>query len=97
MLNRNRTYFRAFWDVYVIDPANLPVVAAEWKIKPVAICRLKRIAADHRDDITDRLPQAPKESNGKKVALLGAGCAFTWRRDDLLPLATKSRFSRHCQ
>ena len=32
--------------------------------KPVAICRLKRVAADHRDDITDRLPTAPEKKNG---------------------------------
>src|SRR5262250_1473999 len=27
--------------------------------KPVAICRLKRVAADHRDDISEFLPKAP--------------------------------------
>src|SRR6476660_1128850 len=40
--------------------------------KPVAICRLKRVAADHKDDIRDRLPTAPTLKNGKKVALIGA-------------------------
>ena len=40
--------------------------------KPVAICRLKRVAADHRDDITDRLPTAPALKNGKRVACIGA-------------------------
>ena len=54
--------------------------------KPVAICRLKRVAADHRDDITDRLPQAPKNSNGKRVALIGAGCASLTVANDLRPL-----------
>jgi len=54
--------------------------------KPVAICRLKRVAADHRDDITDRLPQAPATSNGKKVALIGAGCASLTVANDLAPL-----------
>jgi NADPH-dependent glutamate synthase beta subunit-like oxidoreductase/ferredoxin len=53
---------------------------------PVAICRLKRVAADHRDDITDRLPQAPASSNGKKVALIGAGCASLTVANDLAPL-----------
>src|SRR5580704_16917028 len=43
--------------------------------KPVAICRLKRVAADHRDDVSARLPKVPKLKNGKKVALVGAGCA----------------------
>jgi NADPH-dependent glutamate synthase beta subunit-like oxidoreductase len=54
--------------------------------KAVAICRLKRVAADHRDDITDRLPTAPAEKNGKKVALIGAGCASLAVANDLAPL-----------
>ena len=54
--------------------------------KPVAICRLKRVAADHRDDITERLPKAPEKKNGKKVALLGAGCASLTVANDLAPL-----------
>ena len=54
--------------------------------KPVAICRLKRVAADHREDITDRLPTAPATSNGKKVALIGAGCASLTVANDLAPL-----------
>jgi len=54
--------------------------------KPVAICRLKRVAADQREDITDRLPKAPATSNGKKVALIGAGCASLTVANDLAPL-----------
>ena len=54
--------------------------------KPVAICRLKRVAADHRDDIRDRLPKAPVKTNGKKVALIGAGCASLTVANDLAPL-----------
>jgi NADPH-dependent glutamate synthase beta subunit-like oxidoreductase/ferredoxin len=54
--------------------------------KPVAICRLKRVAADGRGDITDRLPKAPAVKNGKKVALIGAGCASLTVANDLLPL-----------
>jgi formate dehydrogenase beta subunit len=53
--------------------------------RPVAICRLKRVAADLRDDISDRLPKAT-ESNGKKVALIGAGCASLTVANDLAPL-----------
>src|SRR5687768_13681905 len=37
--------------------------------KPVAICRLKRVAADGRGDITARLPKAPAVRIGKQVAL----------------------------
>ena len=55
--------------------------------KPVAICRLKRVAADHRDeDISDRLPIIPKKKNGKKIALIGAGCASLAVANDLLPV-----------
>src|SRR5688500_2880216 len=54
--------------------------------KPVAICRLKRIAADHRDDITERLPTAPRIKNGKRVACIGAGPASLTVANDLMPL-----------
>jgi formate dehydrogenase beta subunit len=54
--------------------------------KPVAICRLKRVAADHKDDITHRLPIAPAQKNGKKVALIGAGPAALTVANDLMPL-----------
>jgi formate dehydrogenase (NADP+) beta subunit len=54
--------------------------------KPVAICRLKRVAADHREDVSDRLPRAPKRKNGKHVACIGAGPASLTVANDLLPL-----------
>jgi NADPH-dependent glutamate synthase beta subunit-like oxidoreductase/ferredoxin len=54
--------------------------------RPVAICRLKRVASDHRDDITDRLPRPAEQSNGKRVALIGAGCASLTVANDLAPL-----------
>src|SRR6187401_1398145 len=54
--------------------------------KPVAICRLKRVAADNRDDVTPFLPQAPAEKNGKKIALIGAGPASLTVANDLMPL-----------
>ena len=54
--------------------------------KPVAICRLKRVAADHREDITDRLPKKPAQTNGKKIALIGAGPASFTVANDLAPL-----------
>ena len=54
--------------------------------KPVAICRLKRVAADHKDDITHRLPKPPAAKNGKKVALVGAGPAALTVANDLMPL-----------
>ncbi len=52
----------------------------------VAICRLKRVAADHKDDITDRLPKKPAQTNGKRIALIGAGPASFTVANDLAPL-----------
>jgi formate dehydrogenase beta subunit len=55
--------------------------------KPVAICRLKRVAADHKDpDIRALLPSIPKQKNGKKIALIGAGPASLTVANDLMPL-----------
>ena len=54
--------------------------------EPVAICRLKRVAADNRGDISARLPQAPHHRNGKRIALIGAGCASLTVANDLAPL-----------
>jgi NADPH-dependent glutamate synthase beta subunit-like oxidoreductase/ferredoxin len=54
--------------------------------KPVAICRLKRVAADHKDDIRHRLPTAPAVKNGRKIALIGAGPASLTVANDLMPL-----------
>jgi NADPH-dependent glutamate synthase beta subunit-like oxidoreductase/ferredoxin len=53
---------------------------------PVAICRLKRVAADLRGDVSDRLPTAPATKNGKRVACIGAGPASLTVANDLLPL-----------
>jgi formate dehydrogenase beta subunit len=53
---------------------------------PVAICRLKRVAADLRGDVSDRLPAIPSEKNGKRVACVGAGPATLTVANDLLPL-----------
>jgi NADPH-dependent glutamate synthase beta subunit-like oxidoreductase len=54
--------------------------------KPVAICRLKRVAADMRDDITPFLPTAPALKNGKRIACIGAGPASLTVANDLMPL-----------
>ena len=53
--------------------------------KPVAICRLKRVAADHKGDIGDYLPRVPKQKNGKRICLMGAGPASLAVARDLLP------------
>jgi NADPH-dependent glutamate synthase beta subunit-like oxidoreductase/ferredoxin len=54
--------------------------------EPVAICRLKRVAADNKEDITGRLPAPVAVSNGKRVALVGAGPASLTVARDLAPL-----------
>jgi NADPH-dependent glutamate synthase beta subunit-like oxidoreductase len=54
--------------------------------KPVAICRLKRVAADHKDEFRDQLPPIPTQKNGKKIACIGAGCASLTVANDLMPL-----------
>ena len=52
--------------------------------KPVAICRLKRVAADFKDDVSNLLPKAPKKMNGKKIALIGGGPASLTVARDLI-------------
>src|SRR5215472_196599 len=54
--------------------------------KPVAICRLKRVAADLRDDVSAHLPRPPAKKNGKRIACIGAGPASLAVANDLLPL-----------
>jgi len=56
------------------------------KAEPVAICRLKRVAADNKDDVKARMPALPSQKNGKRVALIGAGPASLTVARDLLPL-----------
>lgn len=53
--------------------------------QPVAICRLKRVAADYKDDIRDRLPQPPIDKNGMRIACIGAGPASLTVARDLVP------------
>ena len=54
--------------------------------EPVAICRLKRVAADNKDAIRERLPGIPTQKNGKRIALIGAGPASLTVARDLAPL-----------
>jgi len=54
--------------------------------EPVAICRLKRVAADNKDDITDRLPPIAAKPNGKRIACVGAGPASLTVARDLAPM-----------
>ncbi|MBK7705431.1 MAG: FAD-dependent oxidoreductase [Acidobacteria bacterium] len=54
--------------------------------EPVAICRLKRVAADNKDEVKHMMPQGPFAPNGKKVALIGGGPASLTVARDLAPL-----------
>ena len=86
MLNRESNVFPGILGRVCDRPCEPACRRGRVEEKPVAICRLKRVAADHRDDITDRLPQAPEQTNGKKIALIGAGCASLTVANDLAPL-----------
>ena len=55
------------------------------KPEPVAICRLKRVAADHKDDVKARMPKVAA-SNGRRIACVGAGPASLTVARDLTPL-----------
>ncbi len=54
--------------------------------QPVAICRLKRVAADYKGDVSDRMPAPAPGANGKRIALVGAGPASLTVARDLAPL-----------
>jgi formate dehydrogenase (NADP+) beta subunit len=58
------------------------------KPEPVAICRLKRVAADNKDGagVKARMPKKAAQKNGKKIACVGAGPASLTVARDLAPL-----------
>ncbi|MEO6038074.1 MAG: FAD-dependent oxidoreductase [Saprospiraceae bacterium] len=54
--------------------------------EPVAICRLKRVAADNKGEVKHMMPSGPFRPNGKKIAIIGAGPASLAAARDLAPL-----------
>jgi NADPH-dependent glutamate synthase beta subunit-like oxidoreductase len=87
MVNRHSNVFPGILGRVCDRPCEPACRRGRVEEKPVAICRLKRVAADLRDDdITSRLPKIPKLKNGKKIALVGAGCASLTVANDLMPL-----------
>ena len=86
MLNRESNVFPAILGRVCDRPCEPACRRGRVEEKPVAICRLKRVAADLRGDIDHRLPKAAKKKNGKRVALIGAGCASLAVANDLAPL-----------
>ena len=86
MVNRESNVFPAILGRVCDRPCEPACRRGRVEKKPVAICRLKRVAADLRDDITDRLPKIPSAKNGKRIACIGAGCASLTVANDLMPL-----------
>ncbi len=86
LLNRSSNVFPGILGRVCDRPCEPACRRGRVEEKPVAICRLKRTAADHRNDITGRLPRAPRETNGKRIALIGAGSASLAVANDLMPL-----------
>ena len=86
MVNRHSNVFPGILGRVCDRPCEPACRRGRVESKPVAICRLKRVAADHRDDVSGRLPKIPKLKNGKRIACIGAGCASLTVANDLLPL-----------
>ena len=86
MLNRDSNVFPGILGRTCDRPCEPACRRVRVEDEPVAICRLKRVAADLRGDIEHLLPNAPKEKNGKKIALIGSGPASLTGANDLMPL-----------
>ena len=86
LLNRSSNVFPGILGRVCDRPCEPACRRGRVEEKPVAICRLKRVAADNRGDIDARLPQAPRQTNGRRIALVGAGCASLTVANDLAPL-----------
>jgi NADPH-dependent glutamate synthase beta subunit-like oxidoreductase len=86
MVNRESNVFPGILGRVCDRPCEPACRRGRIESKPVAICRLKRVAADNRDDVTALLPRAPQQKNGKRIACIGAGPASLTVANDLLPL-----------
>ena len=86
MVNRESNVFPGILGRVCDRPCEPACRRGRIESKPVAICRLKRVAADNRDDVAALLPRAPDQKNGKRVACIGAGPASLTVANDLLPL-----------
>jgi len=86
MLNRQSNVFPAILGRTCDRPCEPACRRGRLDGKPVAICRLKRVAADLRGEIAHLLPRIPVQKNGKRIACVGAGPASLTVANDLLPL-----------
>ena len=85
MLNRESNVFPAILGRTCDRPCEPACRRGRLDGKPVAICRLKRVAADRKESITGRLPAIPPVKNGKRIACIGAGPASLTVANDLMP------------
>jgi NADPH-dependent glutamate synthase beta subunit-like oxidoreductase/ferredoxin len=85
MLNRESNVFPAILGRTCDRPCEPACRRGRLDGKPVAICRLKRVAADHRGEIADLLPPIPTKKNGKRIGIVGAGPASLTVANDLMP------------
>jgi NADPH-dependent glutamate synthase beta subunit-like oxidoreductase/ferredoxin len=86
MLNRESNVFPSILGRTCDRPCEPACRRGRLDGKPVAICRLKRVAADNRGEIADLLPRIPSKKNGKRIACVGAGPASLTVANDLMPL-----------
>src|SRR6202167_4138159 len=86
MVNRESNVFPGILGRVCDRPCEPACRRGRIESKPVAICRLKRVASDNRDDVAALLPRAPDQKNGKRIAFIGAGPASLTVANDLLPL-----------
>ena len=86
MVNRESNVFPGILGRVCDRPCEPACRRGRIESKPVAICRLKRVASDNRDDVTALLPRAPDQKNGKRIACIGAGPASLTVANDLLPI-----------
>ncbi len=86
MLNRDSNVFPGILGRTCDRPCEPACRRTRLDGKPVAICRLKRVASDLRDDISELLPRVPEVKNGKRIACIGSGPASLTVANDLIPL-----------
>ncbi|WP_394694766.1 FAD-dependent oxidoreductase [Hyphobacterium sp.] len=85
MMNRRSNVFPGILGRVCDRPCEPACRRTRVEDEPVAICRLKRVAADHRDEVKHLMPEV-MPANGKKIALIGAGPASLTVANDLAPL-----------
>jgi formate dehydrogenase (NADP+) beta subunit len=86
MLNRESNVFPAILGRTCDRPCEPACRRTRVDGKAVAICRLKRVAADNRGEVRPLLPAIPRRKNGKRIACIGAGPASLTVANDLMPL-----------